>query len=180
MEAIGKYSALKQAIEHACRLLAKHSTRSSQNTPCVCFDIDDTLIFDDSRQTPNVQVKHLLDVARAHGYKIHLITAREKSPEVIRWTRDELRRHCVYYDTLALCPKSKRNSMQEVSAWKHSERAKKTNCILSVGDQWGDLMTLENDEHIKIMDTKHGTKDSPWILFSKPDSSALYGLKLMA
>jgi predicted secreted acid phosphatase len=144
------------------------------------FDIDNTLIFDDNRETPNVQVKHLLEVARAHGCKIHLVTAREKSSEVTKWTRDELKRHGIPYDSLALSPKKSRSSMTEVAKWKHMERAKHTPVVLTVGDQWGDLIQLETDDHIDRLDKRHNALESPWLVMKCNDGVSEYGLKLMA
>jgi len=179
-EIIAKYKALAPAIEHVCVLLSQHiGTTNSKDLQCV-FDIDDTLIFDDDRATPNIQVKHLLEVARAYGCKIRLVTAREKSPEVLRWTRQELKRHGITYDSLALAPKRSRNSMADVSRWKASERQKYAPILLTVGDQWSDIIVLQNDDDIDALDKVLKTVDSPWLLVRPHDNIAEYGLKLMA
>jgi hydroxymethylpyrimidine pyrophosphatase-like HAD family hydrolase len=175
MKILSKHNTLKEAIQRAVEILIGYHGTDKH----VVFDIDDTLIFDDERQSPNLQVKHLLEVARAHNYKIHLVTAREKNAEVIKWTRDELRRHCIYHDSLALCPKKSRNSMKDVSAWKHSERAKHKVCVLSVGDQWGDFLILEKEGQIAQLDKDHGTDTKPWLIIENPDCSSRYALKLM-
>lgn len=177
MRIIGKYQSLVPAIKHTCSLISDHITSVSGDHNAV-FDIDDTLIFDDQNETPNVQVKHLLQVARAYGYKIHLITAREKSASVMKWTRDELRRHSIQYETLALAPKKSRVSMADIAAWKHGERLKHKP-VLSVGDQWGDLVLLSSEEDIPKFDTKHNAIEHPWILFCPNDGVTKYALKLM-
>jgi len=148
--------------------------------PSVVFDIDDTLIFDDEHQTPNVQVKHLLDVARAYGCRIHLVTAREKSADVIKWTEDELRRHGIAYDTLALAPKSSRASMKSVALWKFKQREKNRPVLASIGDQWGDSLLLESEADIDLLDRMHNTKETPWIIVRPNDGVTQYGVKLMA
>jgi predicted HAD superfamily phosphohydrolase YqeG len=173
---ISQYKSLKQAITHACIVLSELAVGDDLN---VVFDIDDTLIFDDNRQTPNIQVKHLLEVAKAHGYKIHLVTAREKNNEVIKFTRDELRRHQITYDTLALAPKKSRGSMTDVALWKHSERSKHLP-VLSVGDQWGDILPLGSDFDIDALNEFFKVKDGPWLLIEVNDKITKFGLKLMA
>lgn len=200
---LGQYQALMPAVQHVCSLLSNHvsdnwataarpagaaamagnaATVVGTNAPLfhAVFDIDDTLIFDDNRQTPNLQVKHLLEVARAHNCKIHLVTAREKNAEVIRWTRDELRRHGIQYDTLALAPRKSRETMASIAAWKHSERAKHAPVLVSVGDQWGDILLLSGDDDIQALDALHKTQHSPWAVVEPRDGVTIYGLKLMA
>lgn len=167
------------AIQHVSMLVAEHMSKQPENASVV-FDIDDTLIFDDNHQTPNVQVKHLLEVARAHGCKVHLVTAREKSAEVTKWTRDELRRHGIQYDSLALAPKKVRDSMASIAKWKHSERAKHAPVILSVGDQWGDCVLLNSEDDIDTLDAVHVVSENPWVIISPNDGITVFALKLMA
>jgi len=181
-ELVSQYKALRPLINELCEILMRYTeTRDPKKDPVhVVFDIDDTLIFDDNRQTPNIQIKHLLDLATEMGCKVHLVTAREKSDEVIRWTRDELRRHNIRYDTLALCPKRQRVSMDRVAKWKHSERTKHSPCFFSVGDQWGDSVLLESEEAIEALNKTFNTEEWPWILFKPADGVPIYGVKLMA
>lgn len=175
---VGQYRALLPAVQHACKIVSEHISDEPSD---IVFDIDDTLIFDDSRQTPNVQIKHLLEVCRAHGCKVHLVTAREKSADVIKWTRDELRRHGIQYDTLALAPRKQRESMATIAAWKHSQRAKHAPVLLSVGDQWGDSVLIASDEDIDALNERHNVLHSgPWVLFHVNDAVTHYGFKLMA
>jgi hypothetical protein len=185
---LGQYQALMPAVQHVCSLLSNHvadnwTSGGAAEAPKplhAVFDIDDTLIFDDNRQTPNLQVKHLLEVARAHNCKIHLVTAREKNAEVIKWTRDELRRHGIQYDTLALAPKKTRETMATIAAWKHSERAKHAPVLVSVGDQWGDILLLTDEADIAALDDKHKAQHAPWLVVMPNDGVTVYGLKLMA
>jgi hydroxymethylpyrimidine pyrophosphatase-like HAD family hydrolase len=44
----------------------------------VVFDIDDTIIFDNGRSTPNLQVVELLRKLKTKGAQIHLVTARDQ------------------------------------------------------------------------------------------------------
>jgi len=169
---IAKYTALSDAIQHACRIISEHQKGQAS----VVFDIDDTIVFDDGHETPNIQIKHLLGVVKAYGFQIHLVTAREHSATNIKWTRDEMRRHGIVYDTLALCPKKMRTTMDVVAKWKNDERLKHQPVILTVGDQWGDLMQLSDETDIDKLDKMHNTAACPWLLIK---TSLGYGLKLM-
>jgi hypothetical protein len=176
---ISQYKALAPAVQQTCSLLADY-IQTHEGPFHVAFDIDDTLIFDDNRGSPNIQVKHLLDVAKAYGCKIHLITAREKSVDVSRWTRQELRRQGIPYDTLSLAPKEKRKNMATISKWKATERSKWVPMLLTVGDQWGDIITIQSELDIDILDHEYATADSPWLLVMPNDGKSIYGLKLIA
>lgn len=169
---VAKYTALSDAIQHACRIISEHQ----KGVASVVFDIDDTIVFDDGHETPNIQIKHLLTVVKAYGFQIHLVTARESSATNIKWTRDEMRRHGIIYDTLALCPKKMRASMDVVAKWKNDERLKHAPVILTVGDQWGDLMLLNDESDIDKLDKQHNTVGTPWLLIKMLGG---YGLKLM-
>jgi len=175
VKVIAKYNAIAPAIEQIGLLLQKSKTKEKS----VCFDIDDTLVFDDGRETPNVQVRFLLDLCRAHGCKIHLITARERDPSVVKWTRDQLRKQGIVYTTLALAPKKARESMRLIANWKHSER-ERHKPFLSVGDQWGDLINLMSSSDIDRYDADYDVTSTPWILISPMDNVTQYGLKLLA
>lgn len=178
VKVLGQYKALMPAVQHATQLLTeKASGRADQH---VVFDIDDTLIFDDNRQTPNVQIKHLLDVVRAYGYKVHLVTARQRSADVSRWTREELRRQGIQYDTLALAPESARATLASVAKWKHSQRSKHQPCVMSIGDQWGDILLIESDVHLESLNKVHDVRSTPWLIMEPQDKVTLYGFKLMA
>jgi len=181
MHIVAKYNAISPAIDHIGLLLgkARASKSSSAGALSACFDIDDTLVFDDGRETPNVQVRFLLDICRAHGCKIHLITARERDPSVVKWTRDQLRRHGVLYTTLSLAPKKARESMSLIANWKHSER-ERHKPFLSVGDQWGDLINLKDVSDIDALDKEHNVEHTPWILMKPMDNVTTYGFKLLA
>lgn len=175
---VGSYKALMPTIQKISLLLSEY--QSTAPVLHAVFDIDDTLIFDDERQTPNIQVKHLLEVARAHGCKIHLVTARERSAEVTKWTRDELRKQGIQYDSLALAPSKSRETMATVAAWKHSERARHAPVVVSVGDQWGDLLLLSEESDIALLNARHKTHETPWVIIEPKDSVTVYGVKLMA
>jgi len=176
MEIVGRYNALCDAVQHACLLISQNFDSNAS----VIFDVDDTLIFDDGHETPNVQIKHLLSVVKAYGYKIHLVTARLNNCENLKWTRDELRRHGIQYDSLALCPKKQRLSMKTVADWKHSERKKHAPVLFTIGDMWGDSILIESEEEMERLDKKHKITKTPWIILSPNDGVSKYGFKIMS
>jgi hydroxymethylpyrimidine pyrophosphatase-like HAD family hydrolase len=57
------------------------------------FDIDDTLLFDNGRSAPNLQIIEFLTDMKASGFQIHLVTARGKSTESM--TKLELNRSAI-------------------------------------------------------------------------------------
>jgi len=179
-EVLGQYQALTLAVQQACVLLSEYINVHPNKSYNVVFDIDDTLIFDDSRGTPNIQIKHLLEVARAYGCKIRLVTAREKDPEVMKWTRSELKKQGIHYDSLSLAPKSARVSMAAVAKWKSKERSKFKPVLLTVGDQWGDIVVIHDDEDIDAFNHKFDTFEMPWAIIRPNDGISMFGLKLMA
>lgn len=173
-----QYNALLPLVRRVAELIADYCSKHSEAN--IVFDIDDTLIFDDERQTPNVQVKHLLDVARAYGCKVHLVTARQKSTEVRRWTENELRKLDIRYDSLALAPQSARESMKLVSKWKREQREKHKPVVASIGDQWGDSICIESDEDIDLLNKLFRAEHGPWMIIRPNDGITEYGIKLMA
>jgi len=176
-----QYKALKPLIEDICTIMVNHSHLTDSNAELhAIFDIDDTLIFDNQRTTPNVQIMHLLNVSRAHGCKIHLISARQHCKEVLRWTKDELKRTGISYDSLALAPKKMRDSMESISRWKHSERLKHSPAIFSCGDQWGDSLILQSDEDIDALNTQFNVQEYPWNILEFETGPQKYGIKIMA
>ena len=142
------------------------------------FDIDDTLIFDDERSTSNVQIKHLVAVVKAFGCHIHLVTARLKNAEIMRWTEHQLKSQGIAYDTLSLCPKQMRASMQQVGDWKDAQRKMHTNCLLTVGDQWSDGTRIKTDADLQALDAKYKVSLYPWLVL-KTDTANFF-LKLKA
>jgi hypothetical protein len=178
MELHKSYLALLPAVKEVYTLISlvpqsKH----------VVFDIDDTIIFDDYRGSMNHQIVSLLKILQDHGYKIHLVTARHA--DMRSETERELRSKGIKYDTLALCPGATRmaaeapNGMAIIAQWKYSER-EKHKPVLSIGDQWGDMVRLTQDEDIDLLDKKHNTKEFPWHIVKPNDGVTTYGLKLMA
>lgn len=169
-----KYSALLPCVQRAVELLGTlpHKT--------VVVDIDDTLIFDDGRLTPNMQVRDLVTMLKHNSYKVHLVTARSKTPEMIRITKAELKQLKIPYDTLALAPEKNRKDMVATSLWKYQQRASHAPVSLSIGDQWSDFVQLSSEDDLMRWDMEHRTDVTPWLLVIPEDNITSLGMKLMA
>ena len=158
----------------------------------IVFDIDDTLIFDNGRSAPNMQIVEFLKDMKSQGHKIHLITARAKSVE--KMTKQELSRSGIPWDTLDLAFEKDRVSLAATSAFKSRARAQYAPVAVTIGDQWGDMTILNDDSDIDAWDAKtcaegvpnvlNGTcsieRPTPWVLVTPNDNNSFLGLKLMA
>jgi len=151
---------------------------------CVVFDIDDTLISDDSY--PINDVISLLKLFKKHGCLIGLVTARHSSMR--KATGDELRGvnivQGVDYDPehLFFCPDDYRGSYVRISQWKQSARKFLKNkhgpVFVTVGDQWTDLIEIDSEDERSFLNDAYGTDQNPYLLFKLHDGISSYGLKL--
>ncbi len=167
----------------------------------VCFDIDDTLIFDVSnvrnakKMNPNHEVIRLMQRLSDLAVEIHLITARVNDPDFIAETKKELEMYGIFhvsekkpgpkYKSLTLAPNRVRTSMASISNWKMTVRKRiasesKTSITLTVGDQWGDMIVLKDENQIDEFDKEHAVSDSPFLILRPQDGVSLWGLKLPA
>jgi hypothetical protein len=178
------------------RLKAPRKTKA-----IVCFDIDDTLIFDVSnvknakKMNPNHEVIRLMERLSELGVEIHLITARLNDPDFFEETKKELELYGIYhvsekkpgpvYKSLTLAPNRVRTSMASISNWKMTVRKRiasesKSSITLTVGDQWGDMVVLKHENQIAEYDKEHAVVDSPFLILRPQDGVSLWGLKLPA
>lgn len=158
------------------------------------FDIDDTLLFDAGEDAPREQnviphqdVVDLLRRAHQLGAEVHLVTARLNDRTMVADTHDELARLGLagLYASLTLAPERARTSMTAVSRWKMAQRRRLANerhcaVTLTVGDQWGDMVALKDDEDIDTLDDRFAAHTQPYILVRPHDNVSLWGLKLPA
>lgn len=173
---------LQLAKRHTPNILPKNNL-SFSGRPIVVFDIDDTLIFDVPNKTTLTPHKHVIDLfqrLQELGTDIHLVTARLNDRQMRKETEKELFLYNLRYDSLTLAPQRARTSMTSVSKWKMETRKKiglrySSPICLTVGDQWGDMIVLEEDDHIDTLDEEHS---SPYILLRPNDGVSLWGLKL--
>lgn len=148
----------------------------------VVFDIDDTLVREDSAPLP--EVISLLKQFAASNYVIGLVTARHESMR--EFTLKELATVGITYsifkgENLMFCPQQYRTSFTSISKWKQSARYfLKTNTkrklLCTVGDQWTDLITIESDRERDLLDNAYGP--STLRLMRLNDGLCIFGIKL--
>lgn len=166
--------------------VAKAPTRPN---PAVVFDIDATLLHDtDDVKTPARPIPsmvNLLNRLQSDGASIALVTARLDDASMRRDTESTLKTLGISgWKHLHLAPESARVNMAAVSHWKHKTRkeiAKKERgpIVLSVGDQWGDLIPLSTEKDIDDMDVAFGVRHAPYLLVRPHDGVTMWGLKLL-
>jgi hypothetical protein len=201
MEIVRKFNDSNAAVTFILKLVIKFllSTNKKQivkehteaelnnDTLVAIFDIDDTLIFDVQKKgkknkiLPNEPVLKLMRRLDSLGIEVHLITARLNEPEVVKMTQRELQQVNAVYHSLTLAPERVRTSMTAVSAWKRQTRydianEKKTVVLLSVGDQWGDIVQLRQEEEIDAFDKRYGS--DVYMILRPHDKISIWGLKL--
>jgi hypothetical protein len=183
------------AEKHTPAVLGRGGAPRQKRDAIVVFDIDDTLLFDVSNSKskkgviPHQIVVDLLLRLRQIGAYVHLVTARLQDAEYEKETREELSSLGIHinahYSSLTLAPEKARTSMAAVSKWKMDMRRKiaitsKTPVTLTVGDQWGDMVVLEDDDDIDSLDEEHNANSLPFIVLRPHDKVSLWGLKLPA
>ena len=142
------------------------------------FDIDDTILFDNSRSGPNLQVLEFLRDSYASGHKVHLVTARSVSTR--SETIAELRRSKVPFHTLDLATEKQRSDMATIAEYKYLCRKKYGPVFCSFGDQWGDLFRIREESEIEMLDKVHKTDETPWLVVEPEDGVTHLGVKLMS
>ena len=157
--------------------------KEASKRPLIVFDIDDTLLRNDSSIIPDVFL--LYKKLRALGARTFLVTARRASMR--NFTVDELNKAGIEFEreNLFICPENYRSSMTSVSQWKALMRRNiafkyGAPISLSVGDQWGDITELDNDYEIDYLDEAYGVKHKPFLLMRIGDArgATCVGLKL--
>ena len=142
------------------------------------FDIDDTILFDNARSGPNLQVLEFLRTSYAAGHKIHLVTARSVSTR--SETIAELKRSKVPFHTLDLATEKQRETMTSIAEYKFGARKKHGPVFVSFGDQWGDIFRLRDDRDVDLLDTRYEASKMPWAVVEPEDGVTLWGVKLMS
>ena len=157
------------------------------------FDIDDTILRDrNDRFTLNPAIVNLYNQLISIGVDTHLVTARANDAVTVKWTSDQLSilgiapasPGLLGYASLHLAPESRRKSMTDVSQWKMEKRRDigiraHAPIVLTVGDQWGDMVVLSEDADIDALDAAFAP-GKPWKVVRPHDDVSLWGLKLRA
>ena len=157
--------------------------RTMPTTPyAVVFDIDDTIVRKNSDALP--EVLELLFMFHSMGCIIGLITARHNSMR--EFTVKELAALNIDNDVyegenLLFCPQDYRSSFTSISKWKQSARyflksSTRRRLLCTVGDQWTDLITIENDRGREELDSAYGA--GTLRLMRLNDGLCEFGIKL--
>jgi len=199
MELIRKFESCDEAVEFAMTLVdalkSNGGRRMSARTgyavgaragfdrPLVVFDIDATLVLDDSSAIePAVRMlKKICDHCR-----VFLITARHQS--IRDETITELKSVGIQphmYEGLMLAPPEDRKDMQRVGLWKERMRKKigiqaQAPIALTIGDQWTDIISIETENEMQELDSGFlgWGKCAKYALVRPNDGISALGLKL--
>ena len=190
LKLVEEYLKLVPSQSQREKMIAKYAhcvgKGGSQASAIAVFDIDDTLVFDmQPMSVPHPAIVNLLQDLHNLGVSIHLVTARLDEPSMHDETLNELRRLGIKYKSLHLAPAEARITMPHVSEWKMRTRrniATEHSCAvtLTVGDQWGDMVVLEDEKSIDKLDREFGTRVLPYLIVRPEDNVSLWGLKLPA
>lgn len=151
----------------------------------IVFDIDETLLFPDKRlkrQRLNTPLVRLYRKVIKAGFQVFLVTARPDTGDNTLLTLKELKRDGIdLYTGLYMLPHGRSRSAKSVGTFKHETRlaiAKRTKrkILLTVGDQWTDVMPVHSKRSIESLDQKYGKK--MFLLIKKPSTGVEWGLKL--
>ena len=179
---------------HAPALAKRHArsltaVAAKAHLPLVVFDIDATLLNEsETNKGPAVPIRQTLELLsklQKLGVHLALVTARLDEPQMRRDTEATLKTMGLQtWNHLLLAPAAARVNMAAVSRWKHSKRAELAKAmrqpvVLSVGDQWGDLLPLRADKDIDSMDAAFGVRHAPFQLVRPHDGYTMWGLKLL-
>jgi hypothetical protein len=153
-----------------------------ENSYVVIFDIDDTLVREDS--SPIKEVIDLLGSFVKMGCVIGLVTARHESMRefTIQELTDVGITPQVYKgEHLKFCPQEYRTIFTSISKWKQSARYfiksnTKRKLLCTVGDQWTDLITIESDRERALLDDAYGSDKLRFVRLN--DNLCLFGIKL--
>lgn len=190
-----KYVQVYSQRAHASALSRKHAPLLKAKVvketiaPLVVFDIDSTLLREAEAEgkdaTPIAPIISLFTKLQTLGGRIALVTARLDEPDMRRETETTLRRLGIdNWHSLHLAPEAARRNMALVSRWKHGKRGELARLlqqpvVLSVGDQWGDLLPLASEKDIDAMDRAFGVRHAPYQLVRPHDGFTMWGLKLL-
>ena len=160
-----------------------HAAKTKNKMAIVVFDIDDTLLFSTERFIPNEEVVIFLKRLHELVAEIHLVTARINDERMLKDTKDQLDKLGLkdVYETLSLAPDEYRIDYTHISKWKMETRKNialmnGVPITLTVGDQWGDMLVLKDDDYISTLDELHNNKKYHFV--RPEDSVSLWGLKL--
>lgn len=172
------------AQKYADKVAARVRVQAHAPPLVVVMDIDDTLIRD--RATHSVLIPAIVQLHNKLvelGAAVYLVSARTNDAATRAWTVEQLVQLGIHgYKALHLAPDGRRKTMTDVSRWKMETRrgigrAAGAPVVLTVGDQWSDMVTLSDDADIDTLDATFAPKQ-PWKIMRPNDGVSLWGLKL--
>jgi predicted secreted acid phosphatase len=140
------------------RLLEK----SNPETSAIVLDIDATILYNTKKTNfcdgalPNPLIMDVYSKALEKNIAVYFVTARRESESNYAWTTKQLK--CIgadKYAQLRMRPESY-NTAAKVSKFKLAARRaikkeSKRTIILNVGDQWTDLVSINNNNEIDAL-----------------------------
>lgn len=190
-----KFMSIVAAAKNPDRLMQRFNVRvpvsdarKALQKPVVVFDIDDTLLYSEGDSVfPIRSSVFLLKSLKRMGCTIYLVTARHPDYEQDTWkelksigvTKQDVQSPILFCDVRA------REKWPSLSASKYQLRqaialAEQSPVLLTVGDQWSDLVRMSSNQQFQAFDEIYGAAETPWMLFSIMDGTTLFGLKLRA
>jgi|OM-RGC.v1.018322968 hypothetical protein len=153
----------------------------AQSGDFVVFDIDDTVIHGHGPKTrPHPIGMTILREAKNRNIPVHYVTARPESPQNRLATYDDLERVGIMpHSTSVFMRPPHVDTWPKISIFKASSRQfleNKTggNCLMTIGDQWTDILVFASEVSRDEMDMIFGRY---YVLFRIPDKRQ-WGLKL--
>tara|TARA_Y100000748_G_scaffold292357_1_gene280768 strand:+ start:38655 stop:39239 length:585 start_codon:yes stop_codon:yes gene_type:complete len=181
-------------VEDAVKLLQKQIKKHKSADACICFDVDETLLFwqsDDSvtsgeeeKFTKHPTVAHLYTTAKNAGYSIFIITARPKTKNGLIYMAKQLKK--LNYDLgsipqagMYMMPKKYYDNYLtgefKSDARDHIKSKFGVTINIMVGDQWTDV--FRNGEKNSAI-SKFNLSDKKCYIIKNSDFNLILGLKL--
>ena len=163
---------------------SEYSMDGSHVKTVLVFDIDDTLITSKKQPLREI-VKLFKDVqTKLPKSETYIVTARLNDPGYKLETMEELKKIGVTgFKDLVHAPPKFRKNLGDVAIWKQRERIFSSEdsmapyVTLTVGDQWGDILSsVKTENDIRKLDNKYGSKN--YMIFRSNDNVSLWGFKL--
>ncbi len=146
----------------------------------VTLDIDATVLFPGRPPRPNPHGMFVRDAALDNDIATFYITAREESPRVREFTHDNLASVGIFDPPVVILKPPRVRTWPGISKYKTTARMFLENrtggrCVMNVGDQWTDLLTV-TDASWQVLENKYQDKH---VLFSQSaDGETRWSLKL--
>jgi hypothetical protein len=173
VDVLATYSSPQPAIDHALEMCVDSICGGTAARPLIVVDLDQTLV--EHKETPPdapvpiEPVVALIRALHALGATLHLLTARLDNAVTRDVTRRELAALKLHdtFDSVTLAPPEARATFAAVAEWKQRERLRLARehgapIVLSVGDNWSDLMPVAREADLRALDHATGPATHPY------------------